>query len=107
MGNVTSEKIIGTRTVDGRTVLLQASTWNNTEDVSYDLIDPDTREVLTTEHSFGDYPSDDEIREALTAEIQQDRWMCPGCYNVYDAGSDAANHVLYDCDKVDGAGQPI
>ncbi|MFI7049063.1 hypothetical protein [Streptosporangium sandarakinum] len=66
MGKISSEKIVGEHTVDGRPVQVQQVVWAD-GGLGYDLIDADTGNVLTTEESFSAYPSESQMKAVLSS----------------------------------------
>ncbi|MFI6884000.1 hypothetical protein [Streptosporangium canum] len=64
MGKISSEKIVGEHTTDGRPVQVQQTVWAD-GGLSYDLIDANTGNSLTTEESFATYPSDNQMKAVL------------------------------------------
>lgn len=65
---ITSEKLVGTQTVNGRTLDVFCSTWRDAAGLSYDVYDAATGACLTEAESFDDYPTTDQMT-ALTEEV--------------------------------------
>lgn len=65
---VTSEKIVGTHHLAGRTVSVVRLTWRDAPGLSYDVVDDDTNDVLTTDESFGEYPTDEQMINLIEKE---------------------------------------
>ncbi|MEU9837466.1 hypothetical protein AB0D67_38525 [Streptosporangium sp. NPDC048047] len=66
MGKISSTKIVGEHTIDGRPVQVQQTVWAG-GGLSYDLIDADTGNILTMEESFGAYPPESQMRAVLNS----------------------------------------
>ncbi len=105
MNRIIREIDRGTRTVNGVQVHITELVWHD-EGRSFEVHRTDTGADLTEDGCFDTWPTDDQIADLLGTA--QDLWSCPGCGATVDASQAdlVADHVR-DCDRVDGAGQPV
>jgi hypothetical protein len=95
----------GTRIVDGVEVQITELVWDD-EGRSFEVYRTDTGVDLTENGCFDIWPTDDQVADLL--HTAQDLWSCRGCGATIDAGqADLVTDHVRDCDRVDGAGQPI
>ncbi len=105
MNRVTREIDRGTRTVDGVQVQITELVWAD-EGRSFEVHRTDTGADLTEDGCFDTWPTDEEITDLL--RTVEDLWSCPGCGTSIDASqADLVVDHVRDCDRVDGAGQPV
>lgn len=62
---VTTEVVIGEHLIRDRRVEVTRITWRGRPGVAYDLYDADTGDCLTEEESFGGYPSEEQMGNAV------------------------------------------
>lgn len=60
-----SEKLVGEYVIDGRRVEITRLAWRDATGLSYDITDAETGDLLRDE-SFDEYPTEEQVREALT-----------------------------------------
>ncbi|MFJ2217882.1 hypothetical protein ACIQVO_36295 [Streptomyces sp. NPDC101062] len=65
---VISEQLAGEYVIDGRRVEVTLLVWRDAEGLSYDITDAVTGALLRDE-SFDEYPTEDQVREALDERI--------------------------------------
>lgn len=65
---VTSERRVGTLTVDGRVLDIMRLTWRDSPGLSFDVVDSATGDLLTMDESFDEHPTEDQVRELLAAQ---------------------------------------
>lgn len=95
----------GTRTVDGVTVQISELVWDD-EGRSFEVHRADTGEDLTVDGCFDVWPTHEQIADLLYTA--HGLWSCPGCGATIDASqADLVIDHVRDCNRVDGAGQPL
>jgi hypothetical protein len=105
MSRIIREIDRGTRTVDGVEVQITELVWQD-EARSFEVHRTDTGADLTADGCFDTWPTDAQIADLLRSA--DDLWSCPGCGATIDASQpDLVTDHVRDCDRVDGAGQPI
>ena len=106
MGRIMREVDHGVRAVADTEVRITELIWDDGAR-SFEVHDADTGDDLTPEACFDQPPTDEQIRTLLPPAPQA--WTCPGGCGTTLRASDAdliVGHVR-DCDRVDGAGNPI
>lgn len=63
---VISERPAGEYVIDGRRVEVTRLAWRDADGLSYDITDAETGDLLRDE-SFDEYPTEEQVREALAA----------------------------------------
>jgi hypothetical protein len=108
MGSIIREVDHGTRVVADIQVRVTELIWHDGAR-SFEVHRVDTGEDLTENDCSDQTPTDEQIANLLEQQEPADWWICRGCGARFDAawqGDLIVDHVR-DCDRVDGAGNPI
>ena len=85
MSSISSQQFIGTHRVRGYTVKVERITWNNSPGLSFDLYEQDENgdlELLNDE-SWDEYPTRDQMLEALSEHHGDLLCAYPSCSEVW------------------------
>jgi hypothetical protein len=105
MSKIIKQIVRGTRVVAKVEVRITELMWDD-GGRSFEVHRVDTDEDLTEDECFDAPPTDEQIQNLL--DQQPDWWLCPGCgTRIDDSQADLIVDHVRDCDRVDGAGNPV
>ncbi|MFJ5635010.1 hypothetical protein ACIQF5_20525 [Streptomyces goshikiensis] len=90
---IASEHIVGEHTIHDRPVEVHRLTWKNHPGLSYDVIDTETGDLLTTDESFDTYPTLQQLTTVVEARNTADEDGHEECYGAHVT---ADGHADYD-----------
>lgn len=90
MGKINSQAVIGTHKIRGYTVAVERTTWNDDPGISHDLYEklPSGDLKLLNDESWEEYPTRDQMLEALSERHSGLLCTYPSCSLVWRATVD-------------------